>query len=124
MAENITIFREAGQRYYSAIVDGRIIDSLGPDEMLAAVASLLLPSCPPYAKPKTIDEFREQERARATHDGVMFVDVAAFPRGLRIDAAGVMHILSVADIKIDRVSTQARIAELFNRYFTTGALPE
>jgi hypothetical protein len=56
---------------------------------------------------------------RATLDGTTFFDS---PRG-PIDAEGVMRILSIADIKIDRVSTQARLAEYFNRYFTTGALP-
>lgn len=66
MAENITIFRNADDRYYTIVIDGRVVDSLGKDEALMTVACALIGSePPPYAVGKSMQEIRDQERERA-----------------------------------------------------------
>lgn len=62
MPNNITIFREPGTGYLNVIIDGMIVDGLGPDETLATVAAALLEGTyPPYAKRRALQELREQE---------------------------------------------------------------
>lgn len=64
--DSITIFRNADESYYTIVIDGRIVDSLGRDEALAVVACALLgANPPPYATGKTMQQIREQERERA-----------------------------------------------------------
>jgi hypothetical protein len=64
MPNNITIFKDPdGERYYNVVIDGRIVDGLATDETLATVACALLGgTMPPYAKGRTLQELREQER--------------------------------------------------------------
>lgn len=64
MTESITIFRDPHGRYYNVVVDGRVVDGLGPDETLATVACALFDARlgPPYARGLSMQELRDRER--------------------------------------------------------------
>lgn len=67
MPESITIFRDLDGHYYNVVIDGRIVDGLGPDETLATVARALFDarSGPPYARGLSMQELRDRERETA-----------------------------------------------------------